>query len=389
MVHTLDLLASKPLDYNTHPPLAEDTHMQWLWILYPIITGVLLYFAVYELAKMDLFFTFLESGNIKYIYVGNTLKRIIADIEGKVIDKHIVRDRLSGDKDPRSWVERKLGLYWVGFPPFSMVKKFVVPLKKELEETSNKPPAEWIVDKGHRDVDSLRFMFPRPLMLLKAELGDPKDRQTVDVLAIGQFQVVNAYTPVVQLKGDFWELLAGIMRAAILDIVERQGTMDAFIVADKSDSPTSILYSLWAKGADSDFNKVLIERTGLMLVGAAIPQWDPSDEATRKAMQLAFVALKEKEKALIDASAYSESLKIKTDAEALAQRNLAAARGVRVRETATGIAGSLDNADHDTVAQAVATILQAEAHAGPDSKITTVVVNGGNTPAVIPLGGGK
>ena len=370
-------------DTLTAPQSAEVSKM-WIWILWIIVTPVSLFLALYELAKDDLFFTFLESGNIKYFRHGDTVVDIIGDINDEKVEG---RDLKPASK---TLLERMFGLYWVGIPPYANVLKFKVSRRKEREETTGKPPTEWIMDLGEREVDSLRRAFPRPILLEKAELGsakpgEAKDRQTVDMLVVGKFVVVDAHIPIVELKGDFWELLTGLFRAAVLDIVERTGTMDAFIEANKGGGTDSILYELWKP--DSDFNKVLVEKTGLKLVGAAIPQWDPSDEAVRKAMQLRFVAERERERDLIIADTYKQTRAINAEADALAEERIAKARGVRVRETAAGLAATL--ADQNVVAQATASVLRAEAHASKDSKIITVV--DGNAPIVIPVppGGGR
>lgn len=373
--------------HNTNPnahkalaPRAREKEMNPIVevSLFIVITLIALVGTLYTLAKENLFFTFLESGNIKYIRRGETVVRIIADIEGEIVYYNKGWKSLSV-----TILSRALGMYWIGLPPIGNVLKFEVSRKKELEEPTGRPPKEWIQTLEPKMVDSLRHAFPRPILIEKAELG-AEDRQTVDVLAIGKFLVVNPYIPVVQLKGDFWELLSGLFRAAVLDLIERTGTIDKFIERDKSDKSGSLLHELWEEG--SEFNRVLTEKTGLKLVGAAIPQWDPSDEATRKAMQARFLAEKDREAKIVEADAYAQVVRTKTEADAAAQLKLAEVRGIRVRETAAGLAST--NASADEVTRATAAILRAEAHAGPDSKITTLVDGGGASP-VIPAGDKK
>ena len=350
--------------------------MFWLYLLSPIVTVVLLYFVLYELAKDSVLFTFVESGNIKYFYVGDTLKKVVADVEGKTMDRFTLRDKTAKDKDNRSWPERALGLYWVGFPPYAKVYKFMVPRRKEAEDLTGLPLKEWISNGPPKEVDSLRSAFIRPISIEKAELGD---RQTVDLLVSGKFEVVDAYIPVPQLKGDFWTLLESLWAAAVLDIIENTTTMDDWIKADKGDNSTSsVLRHLWEK--DSDFNKNLILKTGIQIVGASIPRWDPSDPTIREAMQIAFKASKEQEGEVVRA----ETLRITTEAAAKAKERLAQARGAEIRETLEGFASN--GANKETAAQAAAAVLRAQAVAGPDSKITTLV--DGQAPVVVPLPGG-
>src|SRR3989344_4809477 len=140
-------------------------------ILTGIIILILLPFAFYSLAKDDWFFTLLESGNIKYIYFGDTLRRIIADVRGKKLDGH----QLVDGEEERSFVEKTFRLYWVGVPLIASVKRFTIKPRKEWEETAGKAPTEWIRDFPAREVTSLRYAFPRPYLLMEVELGD---RQT-------------------------------------------------------------------------------------------------------------------------------------------------------------------------------------------------------------------
>ena len=355
------------------------TIANWIEVaIYLVIIGAFAPFTAFALSYFDLFWTRLESGTIKFLLRGGTVVKIIADVRGKRIEGHKLVD--AGEE--RNWWERVFGIYWIGVPPFASLLKFKIPLRKEHEDLEGRPSAEWIQDLGTREVDALRAAFPRPLLLGKVELGD---RQAIDLLIVGKFEVVDAWTPVVELKGSFFELLGSILRGAIVDIVERHATMDLWIEANKGEG--GILKELVAdtKGSLSPFNQILVTQVGLKMVGATIPQWDPSDPRIRDAMNAKFVAEKEKEATIINADAYAEKVNRQTTADAARVERMATARGKQIRETVAGLASSLGN--RDVVAQGAADILEMEAATSPDSKLTTLVKGPGATP-VVPVGGG-
>ena len=345
-------------------------------ILTVAIIIALIPFAAYSLAKEDLFFTLLESGNIKYIYRGDTLWKIIADVAGKKIVGYKLEDLALGEVVEKTWLQKRFGMYWIGIPPFASVKRFKIKRKKELEETAGKKPTEWIRDLGELEVSSLRYAFPRPLLLEKVELKG--DRQTVDLLVVCKFVTVDAYLPVVELKGDFFELAISILRGSIIDIIKDQGDIQNFLAAPKGEG--GILEPLTER--DSTVNKPLGKRVGLRLVGIVIPDWEPSDPKTREAMSEKFLAEKRREAVLVEADAHQQQLAIRVKADAEAAERMAVARGVRIRETVAQLAGT--TASPDVVVQATARILQAEAL----PNLTTLVENGSAQP-VVPVGRDK
>lgn len=347
--------------------------MNWIEIVaFVVVVGVLFPFLAYALGKMDMYFTLLKSGDIKFIMRGETLHKTICDIRGF----ELVNGKLepTTEKQPHPW----FGLYWIGFSPFASIHRF--PISKERENPSGKTPEEWIErDPEEKRVSSLRFTFPRPYVLMNVELSD---RIAVNVLVVAKFEVVNPYIPVFLFKGKFFENAGAILRASVIDILKRYD-LDKFIVAEKGEV-AGILAEM--KIPDGPFNTELIRQVGLRLVGISIPQYDPSDKDVIAAMNAQTIA-KEKAKALVaEATGHANQLKIRVNADALAAERMAKARGKRIHETVKAMASTLGSPD--VVARGVADVLEMEAATSADSKLTTLVKGGGATP-VVPVGGGK
>ena len=347
-------------------------------IMFMIVMLILTPFTAFTLIKFVVkkWFTPLETGNIKHIYRGDTLRKIIADVRGKKLVGH----KLVPGTEEKTWYN-KLGLYWMGIsiPGISevTVKKFKIEKKKEEEKTEGKESTEWIKDLGSAEVDSLRATFPRPFLLTNVELGD---RQTVTLLVVTMLDVVDADIPVPRLKGDFFGNTSSTLRAAINDILKSIPSMEDFVKAPKGEGGILSELENSATGTISNFNQKLEKQVGLHLVGAAISEWDPSDEKIREAMNLKFIAEKQQETEIIAAETYKKQLGITNEADALAAERLAKARGIRVKETLEALASKGANAE--SLVQAAAKILQAESLVN-----LTTYVEGGGASAVVPIGG--
>lgn len=331
-----------------------------------VISVFMLPFAFYALAKLDLFFTLLESGNIKYIYHGDTLHRIIADVKGK---------RLEGQKLVKGHAGKPVwGIYWLGLPSIASVKKFNIHKKKEHETTTGIASTEWIKDLGTEEVDSLRAVFPRPFLLTDMELAD---RQTVTLLIAAKLAVADVYIPVVELKGDFFGNASSTLRAAIGDVLKTL-TMDQFLNAPKGEG--GILEHL--TGSTSAFNLNYLEKqVGLHVMGLSIASWDPSDAKTRDAMNLAFIAEKTREAELIAANTYRDTVGIRNEADALAMERIAKARGAHVKAVLDNLAS--EGASPNELVKAASKVLRAEAQ----PNLTSLVEEASAQP-VVPVGGG-
>jgi len=340
----------------------EEKVMSYVEIaVFAVVVLVLSPFVAYALATFGIFFTRLESGNIKFIVIGDSLRKMIYNTPGfELVDGKF---QTTTEKQTRPF----LGLYWVGWPPFSRVHKFKI--TKETENPDGKTPEEWIMGgKEEIEVDTLRFTFPRPYVLKTVEL---KDRVEINVLAVAKFEVVSPYIPVFNFKGKFFENAGADIRATISDILKGY-TLDEFIIAPKGEID-GILSPM--KDPTGAFNQKLIEQVGIRLVGITIPQYDPGDQELRNAMNARTIAEEQGQATLAKARYDSE-----------AQERLAKARGVRILETVAAMASTLGSPD--VVARGVADVLEMEAATGENSQLTTLVK--GNAQPVVPVGeGGK
>ena len=366
-----------------------------------IVTSPLL---AYLLASSDMFFTFLESGNIKYIYRGDTLVKVIADVKGKRVgqkgeEKYKLIDLKPGEEVAKRCWERKFAVYWIGIWPLNSVKKFLIERRKAKENiVEDMPSKDWVEILENLEVDSLRATFTRPFLLPGVELGD---RQTVNLLVVAKFEVVDTYIPMPQLKGKFMGNTSATLKAAIEDILrwsdsdpnhrdpnnkDHKLTLDQFIMKKKGEGGIlSVLENDPETGAMSPFNQKLVAQTGLILVGATIPQWDPSDKTVRDALNARFLALKRKEALIIDAEGLAEKVNIQTKADANRITALGIAEGDKIKQKVQAIASA--GGTNKLVTESVTTVLEMEAATSETSKLTTLVK--GNMPAVLPVGGGK
>jgi len=333
-------------------------------------------FVVYALAKEDLFFTLLESGDMKFIMRGETLRKIIHGVRGfELVDGKFV-STTNVQKRPL------FGFYWVGVPPFASVHHF--PITKEREDPDGETPAEWIKrDEAPAMVSSLRFTFPRPFVLRDVEL---KDLTPINVLVVAKFEVVDPYVPVFLFKGRFFENTAGLIKGSVTDILKRY-PLDDFNNKEKGEV-NGILAEMKESENDPDpnkgkLNRELIKQVGLRLVGISIPQYDPSNKTLREAMNAQIIATEQAKGKVAEATGHANQLAIRVEADAKAAERLALARRARVKATLEELKAS--GASGDVLARATADVLRAESLA--DSNITTLL--DGGVPAVVPVGGNK
>lgn len=325
--------------------------MNWIGItLFVVATLVSLLLLVYELAKKDILYTFLETGDIKFVVKGKTWVKTLYDVPGfKLNEKGLFEKTDEKPKRPR------FGLYPVGIPPFRAIHKFVI--TKERENPQGKTKEDWVLKGEDEKVSSLRFTFPRPYVFTDVELGD-EDPVSIDVLAVSKFEVVDPVKLIFKLKGKFFENVGGIINAAVGDILN-DFTLKEFIDADKGE-----LKGILSPLKGEEFNKMLIEQIGLQQVGIAM-RYDPANAAVREAMEAKTIAFAKGE--ATKASADAEYYKGVREGQAIAKT-----RELRIAATLAGLGGD---------ASAATRVLVAEAH----PNVTTEVV-GGVSP-VIPVGG--
>lgn len=330
----------------------------WIGIIVLVVTTIgSVSWLIYELAKQDIVFSFLETGDIKFVDHGQKLHKILYDTPGfQLTDDNTFVALKKGEKDNRRPYS-VLGIYCVGLYPFAKIHKFKI--VKQMENPTGKNLDTWIINKGEEDVSSLRFNFPRPYAFPNVELGD-KDPIAVNLLAVAKFEVVDPVKMIYGLKGKFFENAGGILNAEIADTLNNL-TFAAFLAEDKGETGTM---SLRMKSPDGELNKALISQVGLRMVGIAM-QYDPAHEALREAMEAKTIAVAKGEgtKATADAD-YHKNIR---EAQAKATE-----RELRIKATLSGFGGNTE---------AATKVLVAEARPNVTTEVT-----GGATP-VVPIGG--
>lgn len=338
-----------------------------------IVLLFLIFFVAYSFATRDLFFTKINSGDIKFAIKGDSLTKIIHDVKGKKLNES--GEFIEGNEF-KSFLASILGIWWIGIPPFISIHKFRI--KKEKENIGGNEPDSWITKGEEVIVSSLRYAFPRPFVFKAVEL---KDRTTVDLLVVCKFEVVNPYKLIFIFKGDFFDNTGSMLSARINDEVRNFEDIKDFINAEKSEEK-GFLFPL--KQANSNFNSQLTELIGLRLVGINVSKYDPSDKAVLAATNKEAIAKLEAKAIIATANGYKEKINIETQADANRITELGKAQGKKVNELVANLAGSLG--DRNVIATSVATILKAEEIS--KSKLTTWVENG-STQTVVPVGGSK
>lgn len=324
----------------------------WMWIieafLFLVTFGVLTVFVAYQLSKRDLFFTRLETGNIKFIDHGNSFKKMHCDVPGFILDD---MDRLI--PDPNKGKNRKvpfMGLYSVGIPPIASVHEGEI--TKEKENPSGKGIGSWITKTGKEKIRSLRAFFPHPFEFPEVELGS-KSPASVNMLAVGKFRVVTPKKLVYELKYDVTGNAFGIIASAVADELKQLDLNQFFDVPMGEDSKL-------CKKIIGRVNPALVEQVGLELVGLSM-RYDPGNEEFRKAMEAKAIAYE-----------MGEARKVTADADLYAAKKDAKAKQAQDEAVVKALGGK-----HELATEVLT------ARARPN---VTTEVKGGTV--VLPVGGG-
>lgn len=334
-------------------------------------------FLFFGLAKYDIFFTLLTSNEIKFIVQSDgSLDRIIHDVKGFWYNTETHEFEKNDPKEPKKTktsLQKKSGLYWIGIPPFKRIYSFQI-IKQREREGKTDDPNQWLSEEERETVTALRFTFPRPFVLLTAEL---KDRTTINMFVLCKFEVVKPYEPVFIFKGDFFRNAGAILQGAVIDIINEYG-IEEFIGKSKGEVE-GILSAL--KNHDGPFNRELIQQVGLRLVGITIAKYDPSDQEIVKAIRAKAFAEQQGQATVVKAEKDAEARRIEAMAERDAQLSLANGRSAFIRATISSLA--LPGSDPTAVTQSAAKVLASEAIASEKSKITTWV-DGTTASVVVP-----
>lgn len=185
--------------------------IDWLYLLSSVVAliaafvvlGYLALLGIWEMSKKDTLFTYMKEGTGTFIMDGGKAGRIILAMrghscelveeerpirnkQGEVIQKKLQREKIIAVEPTYSpgilgWLERSYGIYWIGLPPKSRMKKMFKwnEWKQEGTKTKEGEPAKNVGGKvvtylDHREVETDLFFaqtFPYGVKLEGAETG--------------------------------------------------------------------------------------------------------------------------------------------------------------------------------------------------------------------------
>ena len=257
---------------------AENPTETIMLVLLMVALPLSFVFAAWQLARGDVFWTFIQLGQIKAIDrgVGNNIA-VLANLKTHQVSGFEVISELP----QKTFLEEKFGMYWIGFPPatvhvFEFVHERVNPgIGKETSST------EWIVrDKVSKQTSSLFWEVPHAYRFFGVEL---RDGFKVDVLFETRSQVVLPLTALYLRGGQFIDCAAQYVEAAVTGTLREFGSED-FRAASKKEGSDLAVRIIENVGAVSVRNAGLLEATGLVMIAGFISRYEVSDKTEEKAL---------------------------------------------------------------------------------------------------------
>jgi hypothetical protein len=290
-------------------------------------------------------------------------------------------------------------------------------------EVKATPTLQERIEPDEGDIDSIRFIFPRPMVVERVELAG--DNSEVNLLVLMTWRLVIPSLPIFYFEGKFMPLLDADVAAGIVDFcathqvqVDENGNYNP---EGKSKSP--LTYQLWLRmpkdkgspfhrhliglNADRDFRedleragkKELVQHLDTLLKDTAKEE---IPEGLRQKIPLGLVAKYGLVLVDIDILAWEPDKNTKELANAVQAKELAKRKADGVREEALGVrdakiahatgeaarfqqlVGALiqNGVDPNTAAEVIRTQLRTENIR--DSKIVTYVEGGASSSVMIP-----
>lgn len=353
--------------------------MIWLLgILAWLAFGVSLLGLLYVVAKYDMHATFVENGGFKLVVKGETLEKILDNLDGHYVDveTHVVKERTQkrhAKERVKGGLEKILGIVWVSWVwPIKKLHEFEVVADKLKEDESL--PVRQRLQTELRQETYLRARFPHPVFIPDVELGG--DRWKIDIIIMLDILVVNPRIVVFDYKGKVLRQVDATIRTAVINFCrESTYTYPLFLQADKGpESPIAVkVLDLNRSTSPEPVNDGLRERFGIELRAVWLESMDLSPE----------------QKALDDAAKGVQEKSLKADAREQEARGEKIYQKSLREGVGEGLAAQVKFLIDSGVNPAdAARIVQEQVRtgnlAGVDSKITTYVEGGGNAMVTIP-----
>lgn len=301
------------------------TSLTWAGNL--LLWSVAMIIAIYYLAKVDIFFTFVPEGEIKFIVKGETLHRILTNIRGCNLDanNNIVKDK-SGtlNNNGMNLLTRWFGIYGPFWYPLYKVYWYKFAWDEMAQETGSAEAiqnTEWRPYRRQEQVPSLFFQFVYPVVATNVELGD---QLRINIRGTVTAQVECPYTPIFLLKGDWFPPFSAAIEGALSDYA-RNLTYAEFIAAEKGGDSAPISKAVRSRLVTAGLRKSV----GVIPVAFNYHSFELVDgpqAAIRKATEAAALAEAEGKAAVAKAAAEARALEIESEAKAAAITALGAAQ---------------------------------------------------------------
>lgn len=316
------------------------------------------------MSNYDFFFTRIETGDIKFVKVGDSLDGIIYDIPNKYLDKNKCFCNVCDNTIPennKSWLNKKLGIWYIGLPGVKTIHSF--PIKRETENPDGDGPSHWTIKKDPILTKSLRFEFPRPFVPKGVEL---KNGTPIDLLIVGKFQVIDPVHMVFILKGDFFVQTESILRSYINDEISKIENFEAFVEKEKAGKDGILYFLTLIRGS---LNKKLKKEIGIILTDISIPQYQNADPSIQEATNKLEITKIQAENAREEAKGKADARDLETASLVKREKDLGEAKN-------QAILAGIESADPNKKAEVVLESRKAESIGGKDSKVTTWVEKG-------------
>lgn len=179
----------------------------------------LMLLAVFVLAKLDVFFTFVNEGEIKFLDRGETLHQTLVNVRGmKLEGEKLISGPTPASRNP---LTRWLGIRGPFLWPIYKVHEYDFAWDKLVQDVSDPKmaasEAPWKIERRKRPVRSLFFQFIYPVAATNLEM---KDQLKISVFGTVTAQVVVPYIAVYLLKGNWFPAFIAAIEGAIADYVK-------------------------------------------------------------------------------------------------------------------------------------------------------------------------
>jgi len=209
------------------------------------IVGLFILFALVS-AKQKWQFTTIPKGNTVVVVKGEDLKAILPNVDGHKVSEEkdlegrhwLVKVDVTGTpaqqkREMRQAFQKKLWtgtrhIQWFLWDKFGVrfvswiypqvrVKRVHISMNRLRQEAGVEPTSTLLerieVDEG--DIDSIRFIFPRPMVMEGVELAG--DNSRINILVLMNWRLVIPSLPIFYYDGKFMPLLDAVIVAGIID----------------------------------------------------------------------------------------------------------------------------------------------------------------------------